>query len=82
MAKIVEFHPVAAEKNSIHGGVECGYRVFAVSGEQVLQLDTYGSRDRAMPGKVSQSIQLDEAAAEEVVRIILEAFPGLRRSFE
>ncbi len=79
MAKIVEFHPVAADKNSIHGDVECGYRVFAVSGKKVLQLDTYGSSQRAMPGKISQSIQLDEEGAEELVRIILQAFPGLKR---
>ena len=42
----------------------------------MLQLETYGSDDRAIPGKVSQVIQLDEAGARELKRIIERAFPG------
>lgn len=79
MARIVEFHEVTAETNRIHDGVECGYRMFSESGVRVLQLDTYGSSHRAKPGKVSQSIQLDEEGAEQLARIIFRAFPGLRR---
>lgn len=58
MARIAAFHEVAAETNRVHLGVECGYRMFAVGEERYLQLDTYGSPDRVIPGKVSQSIQL------------------------
>jgi hypothetical protein len=42
-------------------------------------LETYGSNSRAIPGKVSQSIELDEAGAAELMSIIGQAFPGLNR---
>lgn len=80
MAKIGEFNPVPAESNRIHDVVECGYRSFTVGGERILQLDTYGSTHRAKPGKVSQSIQLDEDSAEALVRIVFAAFPSVKRT--
>ena len=69
------------EKNQVHEPVECGYRMFSVRGDRYLQLDTYGTDHRAQPGKVSQSIQLDEGAAEELLRLLLLTFPGLSRRF-
>jgi hypothetical protein len=44
-----------------------------------LQLDTLGSRDREIPGKVSQSIQLDEEGARQLLEFIVRAFPTLER---
>jgi hypothetical protein len=79
VAKIVEFHEVPSERNQVHEAVECGYRVIEAAGQRLVQLDTYGSVHRAVPGKVSQSIQLDEGGAEELVAILFRAFPGLRR---
>ena len=40
-----------------------------------LQIDTYGSPDRMMAGKVSQSIRLDARAAAELRVLIDRAFP-------
>lgn len=77
MARIVEFRPVPGEASAAHGPVDCGYRSFSSGGEKYLQLDTYGSPHRAIPGKVSQSIQLDRAGAAALCRILMEAFPGL-----
>lgn len=57
--------------------VECGYVVGEVAGRRILHLETYGSAKRAIPGKVSQSIELDSKAAEELVRLIQDAFPTL-----
>lgn len=79
MARIAEFREVQVGKNQVHEAVECGYRVFSVHGDRYLQLDTYGTEHRAQPGKVSQSIQLDEGAAEELLRLIAQAFPRLER---
>jgi hypothetical protein len=42
-----------------------------------VQLDTYGSCERHIPGKVSQSIQLDESGAAELTRIFGRAFSSL-----
>ena len=81
MAKINEFHEVALESTRIHEGVSCGWRIFSADGERILQLDTYGSEARKIPGKVSQSIQLDESAARELLEIVVRAFPGVTRTF-
>ncbi|BAN04378.1 hypothetical protein YM304_40640 [Ilumatobacter coccineus YM16-304] len=43
--------------------------------DRVLQIETYGSADRAVPGKVSQVIQLDRSAALALKAIIERAFP-------
>jgi hypothetical protein len=40
----------------IHAQVECGNSYHVVDGETILQLETYGSPDREIPGKVSQSL--------------------------
>ena len=61
----------------VHGEVECGYSVFESGGQRYLQLDTYGSAERAIPGKTSQSLQLDETGARRLKRLIEETFPGL-----
>ena len=54
--------------------VECGYTVGEVGGEKILHLETYGSKQRAIPGKVSQSIELDRDAALELVQLIQKTF--------
>lgn len=59
----------------LHGRVLCGYAATDVEGERVPQLESYGSDDRAQPGSVSKVIQLDEARARDLVRIIERAFP-------
>jgi len=80
MARIGEFHEMTSQTNRIHGLVECGYRIFTVDGETVIQLDTYGSSERKDRGSISQSIQLDEGAAHALVELIVRAFPAVRRS--
>lgn len=74
MARITDFHEVAVDNAKVHEGVSCGWRVFSASGERILQLDTYGSEARKLPGKVSQSIQLDQAAAQRLMAIVPEGF--------
>jgi len=59
--------------------VDCGYTISAAGPEVVLHLDTYGSSTRAIPGKVSQSLQLDREAASKLRELIDEAFPDLAR---
>lgn len=76
MARIYEFEERPIGGTRIHDPVVCGYRWFDVDGQRILQLETYGSDDRKMPGKVSQSLQLDEGAARELKRLIERAFPG------
>ena len=78
MARIVSFEPVESNRNQLHGGVHCGWRIFEKDGETILQLDTYGSADRVQQGTISQSIQLDAEGAKRVVELIGRAFPRVR----
>jgi hypothetical protein len=78
VALIKAFAPAGVgNRGRVHGEVECGYTVFAERGKSYLQLDTYGSSERVIPGKVSQSIQLDEAAARQLKLLLEKAFPGI-----
>lgn len=77
MALITEFTKLQKERNSVHGSVECGYTVFEDGGVRYLQLDTYGSRERQIPGKTSQTIQLNAQSAGQLKDLIEKAFPGL-----
>lgn len=77
MAYITGFRHAPGDRRGVHKPVECGWSTFEVEGRRLLQLDTYGSDDRAMPGKTSQSVQLDEEAARTLVGLLRETFPGL-----
>jgi hypothetical protein len=79
MALIKEFQQAPSDTQRIHGPVTCGYRTFTIEGRRVLQLDTYGSADREIPNKISQSVQLDAEGARALIDIIAEAFPGIVR---
>ncbi len=82
MARITQFEKLETmTSNRPHTKVECGYRVVNTSRDEVLlQLDTYGSDGRQIPGKTSQSVQLDEAAALDLVQIILKTYPQITRT--
>ena len=59
--------------------VDCGWQVLgAPANITYVQLSTYGSDGRQSEPKVSQTIQLDQAAAQELVTILANAFPDLR----
>ncbi|MBC7669283.1 MAG: hypothetical protein H7236_12735 [Gemmatimonadaceae bacterium] len=51
------------------------YKVFSHDGQKrVLQIDTLGSQQREIPGKVSQTIQLSEDSARELWLILGKEF--------
>ena len=51
------------DRNTIHEKVYTTYSTFDSCGKHYVQIDTYGRSDREQPGKISQSIQLDEKSA-------------------
>ncbi|WP_445166993.1 hypothetical protein ACTXG7_24720 [Mycolicibacterium sp. Dal123E01] len=77
MALIREFHNVVSDRQDVHKPVSCGWRTFHAGGDTILQLDTYGSDQRKIANKVSQTIQLDRDGAVFLLNLIREAFPGL-----
>ena len=70
MALVKNFDKNAIEHTSVHGEVNATYTVFQIDGVQYLQLDTYGSAERQIPGKKSQSIQLGPEGISALKRII------------
>lgn len=77
MAYISEFFESKSGTTSRpHSTCSCGWKVAEREGTKVLQLDTYGSDARKDQGTVSQSIQLDEPHARQLVAIIRRTFPG------
>lgn len=78
MALICEIKKVQKERQAVHGTVECSYSSFSEGGSRYLQLDTYGSPDRAIAGKVSQSLQLNHESAKRLLDLIHETFPDLQ----
>jgi hypothetical protein len=77
MALITGLTELQKDRNRVHGAVECGYTVFEECGERYLQLDTYGSPERKIPGKTSQSIRLNAESAARVKALIEKVFPGI-----
>jgi hypothetical protein len=58
--------------------VDCYYQVIAApDGSTLLHLSTFGSSERQSEPKSSQSIQLDETSAAELVSLIRSTFPRL-----
>lgn len=76
MALITSFEKKPNEGGQRHKtDVVAHYKVFPPAGQKrVLQIDTYGSADRAMPGKLSQTIQLSEDSAKALWVILGEEF--------
>lgn len=77
MALINRFTRLHKDRNHVHGPVECGYTIFEKGGQQYLQLDTYGSPERQIRGKTSQSIQLNAESARQLIALIKRAFPEI-----
>lgn len=62
------------DKYKVHEEVQAGYSIFTSNGEKYFQIETYGSSDRKIPGKVSQSLQFDEGSIKELIRIFNNCF--------
>ena len=77
MALIARFEHRPLTPHRIHGEFLCGYNATQIGQRQILQLETYGSTDRKIPGKTSQSIQIDESGARELIKILRSAFPSI-----
>ena len=48
--------------------------IYESDGNKALQIDTYGSKSRRIPGKVSQSIRFSPEGLKQLRRILKEHF--------
>ncbi|MEM5477027.1 hypothetical protein [Pacificibacter sp. AS14] len=54
--------------------LECRYIASESNGMKILQLNSYGSDDRDVPGKLSQTLQFDENSAQELFQVLKAEF--------
>lgn len=61
-------------RNTIHKPTTATYTSFEEGGNKYFQIDTYGSEDRLMTEKISQSIQFDKSTAKKIIDILKTEF--------
>ena len=74
MALVKKVSKKEQERYSVHGEVEATYSVFENDNGKYLQIDTYGLPSRQIPGKRSQSLQVDKDGARALINVLKEQF--------
>lgn len=76
MAKIDvrKIKKISKDRNTIQDEVVATYTVFEKLGQKYFQIDTYGRCDRIETEKASQIIQIDEASAKELIKLLVKEF--------
>jgi hypothetical protein len=76
MAIVTRFEKVTTRKPRLHPTqVVCYWSILRDQGSKLLlQLDTVGSKDREMPGKQSQTLQLTADGARDLYEILKTEF--------
>ncbi|MGG7566115.1 hypothetical protein ACQ5SO_08145 [Rhodovulum sp. DZ06] len=78
MARITSFHEGQHNPNARpHTETECSFSFVEVHGEPMVNLATFGSKDRQKKGSTSQTIQLDREAALALVEILRRQFDDI-----
>jgi len=77
MAIVTSFIPVVKHRFGRPKTTECGFCSIELDATTYLLLETYGAADRAIPGKISQSVHLDRQRASELKELLERHFPGI-----
>ena len=74
MAVVRRLERQTLEKESPHTEADCTYSIVVDDQGRYLQIDTYGSTNRQIPGKKSQSIRFAPEAIEQLKTLLKEEF--------
>jgi len=74
MARLVKFERGQLDRFQLHDPIDAKYYVHEWDGRKMLQISTFGRTSRQIPGKVSQTIQMNEDAAKELYSLLKETF--------
>jgi hypothetical protein len=74
MAIIRNLTQISLEKDTQHSEVEGTFSIVDFGGEKYLQIDTYGSNNRQLKGKKSQSIRFPKEVIIQLKEIINAEF--------
>ena len=75
MALVTDLKEGFKNRHTIHKKTDCSYFIVYDNDQKYLQLETTGSDDRQIPGKVSQSIQFSAEAIKQLKRLLSKEFP-------
>lgn len=77
MARVRSLQQGAQDVKSHPSEVDCFYQLITnPAGEVLVHLSTFGSDHRRSQPKSSQSLQLDEDVARQLIAVLQKAFPG------
>lgn len=68
------FSRVNKYRNTVHKQTNATFTVFEHNGQKYFQIDTYGTTERIMPEKVSQSVQFNKDMATMLIEILRREF--------
>lgn len=75
MAIVRKLDSLSLERDSTHTEVECTYSIIMDDeGRKYLQVDTYGSTARQIPGKKSQSIRFAPEVVTQLKAVLADNF--------
>lgn len=75
MALIKKMTSVSKRQTKIHKPTRCEYTIFiGDDGNRYIQFDTFGSAERELPEKISQSIQFNEESAIKLLDLLKRHF--------
>lgn len=74
LLEIDHFNKVTKDRSRVHEPADATFSIIYEGDKKYLQIDTYGSADRQIKGKVSQSIQMDKEMAQRIVEILKMEF--------
>jgi hypothetical protein len=74
MALVTKIQEGFKNRHTIHKPTECSYFIVYDDGKKYLQLETTGSEDRQIQGKVSQSIQFSPEAIKQLKELLSNKF--------
>ena len=69
MAIVRKFDELDLKTNSRHSETYGGWSVQGQDGQKFIQINTMGSADREIPGKVSQTLRLSKEAVEQLAEL-------------
>jgi hypothetical protein len=77
MAIVTGFRRVTKNRVGHARETECGYTVVDIDGTRYLLIESYGSPERDIPGKISQSLHLSREQAANLKALLESSFPGV-----
>lgn len=77
MARVTQLTMHSGVRQIVHQPAECTWQSFDSNLGPILQIDSFGSSERKIPGKKSQTLQFDRHTAGELLGAIRATFPGL-----